>query len=118
MPAHGVELHRRPGLEQLDHLRAGVDVGLDQLAARACPRDSDMMYVIACSRLSATPTSGMCGLFGIHTWPPDQAVVPPTRSAFSNTPTVAPDSAATTAAVRPAAPVPMTTTSNSSIDQS
>ena len=40
---HGVELHRRLRLEQLDHLRPGVDVGLDQLAARACPRDSDMM---------------------------------------------------------------------------
>ena len=26
----GVELHRRLGLEQLDHLRAGVDVGLDE----------------------------------------------------------------------------------------
>ena len=29
----------------------------------------------------------MCGLFGIHTCPPDHAVVPPTRSAFSNTAT-------------------------------
>ena len=27
---HGVELHRRLGLEQLDHLGAGVDVGLDE----------------------------------------------------------------------------------------
>ena len=32
----------------------------------------------------------MCGLFGIHTWPPDHAVVPPTWSAFSNTATVRP----------------------------
>ena len=57
----------------------------------------------------------MCGLFGIHTCPPDHAVVPPTRSAFSNTATVAPPSWAAIAAVSPAAPVPSTTTSNASI---
>ena len=55
-------------------------------------RESDMMYVSALSRLSVTPTSPMCGLFGIHTWPPDHAVVPPTRSAFSKTATFAPPS--------------------------
>ena len=53
----------------------------------------------------------MCGLFGIQTWPPDQAVVPPTWSAFSNTATSAPPSWAVIAAVSPAAPVPSTTTS-------
>ena len=74
-----------------------------------------MMYVRALSRLSSTPTSGMCGLFGIHTCPPDHAVVPPTWSAFSKTATEAPPSWATIAAVNPAAPVPSTTTSNRSM---
>ena len=79
------------------------------------PRDSDMMYVSAFSRLSLTATSPMCGLFGIQTWPPDHAVVPPTLSAFSNTATLAPPSCAAIAAVSPAAPVPSTTTSYRSI---
>src|SRR5262245_50664764 len=57
----------------------------------------------------------MCGLFGIHTCPPDHAVVPPTRSAFSNSATLAPPSHALMAAANPAAPVPRTTTSTCSI---
>ena len=36
----------------------------------------------------------MCGFTGIHTMPPDQALVPPTVSAFSNSPTLAPSAAA------------------------
>ena len=40
------------------------------------------------------------------------ALVPPTVSAFSNSPTLAPASWATIAAVSPAAPVPSTITSN------
>src|SRR5918994_6103237 len=55
----------------------------------------------------------MCGLHGIHTMPPDHAVVPPTSADFSNTPTLSPCPAAVTAAVSPAAPVPSTTTSYS-----
>src|SRR5688500_13554872 len=55
----------------------------------------------------------MCGLTGIQTIPPDHAVVPPRWSAFSNTPTRAPPSAAVTAAVSPPAPEPRTTTSYS-----
>lgn len=65
----------------------------------------------ASSGLSSAPTAAMCGLFGIQTWPPDQADVPPTWAAFSKTATRAPPSWAVTAAVSPAAPVPRTTTS-------
>src|SRR5580704_19334778 len=54
----------------------------------------------------------MCGFTGIHTMPPDQALVPPTASAFSNSPTLAPAAAARTAAASAAAPVPRTMTSN------
>src|ERR1700736_1816189 len=57
------------------------------------------------------PSSALCGFTGIHTMPPDQALVPPTVSAFSNSPTLAPSAAARTAADRAAAPVPRTTTS-------
>src|SRR6188474_2840464 len=57
----------------------------------------------------------MCGLFGIQTCPPDHAVVPPTRSAFSKRATLAPPSHALMAAANPAAPVPRTTTSTCSI---
>ena len=41
----------------------------------------------------------MCGFIGIHTMPPDHALVPPTLSAFSNSPTLAPSSCARIAAV-------------------
>src|ERR1700749_4368498 len=58
----------------------------------------------------------MCGLPGIHIMPPDQAAVPPIRSSFSKSPTVAPSALARIAAVSPAAPVPSTTTSNSSTE--
>src|SRR6476646_12144321 len=57
----------------------------------------------------------MWGLFGIHTMPPDSAVVPPTTSPFSNSPTVAPAPRAASAATSPAAPVPSTTTSKVSL---
>src|SRR5690606_27465541 len=43
--------------------------------------------------------------------PPETALVPPTVSAFSYTATLAPRTAAVSAAVRPAAPLPSTTTS-------
>src|ERR1700722_13334729 len=45
--------------------------------------------------------------------PPDSTLAPPTRSALSTTRTDAPRSAAVTAADRPAAPDPTTTTSTS-----
>ncbi len=54
----------------------------------------------------------MCGFIGIHTMPPDQALVPPTVSAFSNSPTLAPPAEARIAALSAAAPVPRTMTSN------
>jgi hypothetical protein len=75
------------------------------------PWESDIRYVSTSSRLSFTPDSASCRLFGNHTVPPDHALVPPTISAFSNRPTFAPAAAARTAAVKPAAPVPSTTTS-------
>src|SRR5215469_14594355 len=53
----------------------------------------------------------MCGLQGIHAPPPEMAVVPPSRAAFSRTVTRPPASAATSAAVSPAAPLPTTTRS-------
>src|SRR5580704_7242489 len=54
----------------------------------------------------------MCVVIGIHTMPPDHALVPPTASAFSNSPTLAPPADARMAAVSAAAPVPRTMTSN------
>ena len=50
---------------------------------------------------------------GIHTIPPDTAVVPPTVADFSYTSTEAPWTAAVSAAVSPAPPLPSTTTSTS-----
>src|SRR6478672_10744642 len=64
--------------------------------------------------LSTNPASTSCRLLGNHATPPDHALVPPTRSARSNSPTRAPSAAARRAAVNPAAPVPSTTTSYSS----
>src|ERR1700693_6032533 len=77
--------------------------------------DSAMRYVSASSRLSGFPNARCCGLLGIQSCPPDHALVPPTVSAFSKSPTRAPPSKAAIAAVNPAAPVPNTTTSNSCI---
>lgn len=48
---------------------------------------------------------------GIHSQPPDQALVPPSTDAFSATMTLAPCIAAVTAAESPAAPEPTTSTS-------
>src|SRR5882724_6014153 len=79
------------------------------------PWDSAMRYVSASSRLSGFPSARWCGLLGIQSCPPDQALVPPTVSAFSKRPTRAPPSWAAIADVSPAAPVPSTTTSNSCI---
>ena len=69
------------------------------------------MYASASSRESVSPTSAMWWLHGTHGMPPDTPVVPPIIAAFSRTRTSAPPSAASVAAVSPAAPVPRTTTS-------
>ena len=57
------------------------------------------------------PSARASGLRGIHSQPPDQALVPPSTDAFSATMTLAPCMAAVTAAVSPAAPEPTTSTS-------
>ena len=69
------------------------------------------MYVRASSRESLTPTSAMWWFMGTHGIPPETPVVPPMRSAFSSSSTSAPPSYARVAAVSPAAPEPITTTS-------
>lgn len=48
---------------------------------------------------------------GIHSQPPERAVVPPKRASFSTTSTFSPCDAAVTAADIPDAPVPTTRTS-------
>ncbi len=53
------------------------------------------------------------GWFGIHSQPPERAVVPPKRGAFSATITSRPCLAAVTAADSPPAPEPTTRTSHS-----
>ena len=65
-------------------------------------------YVSASSRESSSPISAITGLHGTHAPPPEIAVVPPIRSVFSSTVTRAPPSAATSAPVSPAAPLPIT----------
>src|SRR5687767_2798295 len=59
------------------------------------------------------PAARMWWLFGIQSTPPDTAVVPPTVAALSTSTTLAPASWAAMAAVSPAPPVPITTTSAS-----
>jgi hypothetical protein len=54
-------------------------------------------------------------LFGIQTPPPERAVEPPKRGAFSIRTVRSPWCAAVSAAVIPAAPLPTTITSNSLI---
>lgn len=85
------------------------------MAGRIMPRESDSRYRTPSSRESATPASRAYRLSGSHATPLDRQVVPPTNEDFSNSPTVAPASAAANAAVSPAAPVPSTTTSNSAM---
>jgi hypothetical protein len=58
-------------------------------------------------------TSGMWWLLGIHSTPPETAVVPPIFEDFSMIATLAPASCAAIAAVIPAPPVPITSTSTS-----
>ena len=70
------------------------------------PCDSESRYISTSSRLSSTPRSAWCGLTGIHTIPPDHALVPPSRSAFSYTATEEPPSWAARAAVEGGGPAP------------
>ncbi|MND97067.1 hypothetical protein D3C76_561220 [compost metagenome] len=55
------------------------------------------------------------GLQGTHIQPPDQAVAPPKTASFSTRMTFCPCQAAVTAADNPAAPEPMTRTSQSTV---
>ena len=73
----------------------------DRLSRYSSPRSAE----------SSTPACSASWLPGIQMPAPDQAVVPPTWSAFSKTATGAPSTAAASAAVSPAAPEPSTTTS-------
>jgi len=68
-------------------------------------------YVQASATESAAPSLAASALAGIHTNPPDVAEVPPQWAAFSQTTTLCPAAAATSAAVMPPAPEPMTSTS-------
>ena len=69
-------------------------------------------YLRAASGVSSvTPDACSASLLGIHTPPPERAVEPPKRAAFSTTTALNPLRAAVSAAVIPAAPLPTTTTS-------
>lgn len=57
------------------------------------------------------PAACAWSLSWIHTAPPEIAEVPPKLAAFSTSRTVRPWQAALTAAAKPAAPLPSTTTS-------
>jgi hypothetical protein len=70
-------------------------------------------YAAALAGVSWTPARSSTSLPGIQTPPPERAVEPPKRGAFSTTSAESPRSAAVSAAVSPAAPVPTTTTSTS-----
>lgn len=67
----------------------------------------------AASRGSSMPASRMNRLLGTQNIAAAFRVVPPVLAAFSSMTTEAPAAAAVTAAVKPAAPLPATTTSNS-----
>src|SRR5271166_4928015 len=75
------------------------------------PNDCARRYCSAASTVNSL--SGQRLWAGIHTMPPDTAVVPPTVGAFSYTSTDAPATTAVSAAVSAAAPLPSTTTSAS-----
>src|ERR1700758_444036 len=64
------------------------------------------------NRSSVAPCLDISGLRGTQKPPEDLRVVPPTAGAASSTATDMPASAATVAAVSPAAPLPTTTTSH------
>lgn len=69
--------------------------------------------MLASSRLSFTPIAACIGWFGIHSHPPERAVVPPKSGAFSATITSRPSLRAVTAAASPPAPEPAMRTSHS-----
>src|SRR5262249_27038643 len=68
----------------------------------------------ASATLSVKPASRLCRVPGTQIVPAEVAVVPPTRSDFSQSNTSRPSSEPTKAAVMPAAPAPTTSTSTSS----
>jgi hypothetical protein len=57
------------------------------------------------------PFFAICGLLATQQTPPDMAVLPPKRSLFSTSSTLAPRSCARMAVARPAAPLPITSKS-------
>ena len=59
------------------------------------------------------PQARASEVLGIHSQPPDRAVVPPKRGSFSTTSTLSPWCPAVTAADSPAAPEPTTRASHS-----
>src|SRR6266496_2475932 len=61
------------------------------------------------------PARCASGFKGTHIQPPDQAVVPPKTGSFSTTITLSPCQAAVTAADRPLAPEPITSTSHAMV---
>src|SRR6266851_3245300 len=68
-------------------------------------------YSVALAAVSGTPAARMTLLLGIQMPDPDLAREPPKTAAFSTTTTDRPRLAAVRAAVMPAAPAPITTTS-------
>ncbi len=68
-------------------------------------------YSAAFAGVSGTPAARTTELFGIQIPAPDRAADPPKVGAFSTTTQLRPCLAAVRAAVMPAAPEPMTTTS-------
>ena len=109
----GDDLHPQPGrrLQPAEHARSVVDEGFGESRADVPERQRRQVPQRVVPAVG-DPAGGHLGAAGTQHPPPEIAVVPPTRSAFSNNPTEAPPSAAARAATSPAAPVPSTTTSN------
>src|ERR1700745_3858549 len=70
-------------------------------------------YRLASATLSVKPASRLCRVPGTQIVPAEVAVVPPTRSDFSQSNTSKPSRELTSDAVMPAAPAPTTSVSTS-----
>ena len=100
------------GGEEIDGFRAMFDEGIDAGTIKAVA-GLVARYVRARSGVSCMPQALASEVPGIHSQPPDRAVVPPNLGSFSMTKTFSPCAAAVTAALIPDAPDPITRTSHS-----
>ena len=110
MTGIGAQFHVRMIFQNLDCRGTRLQEGHAQRSV-SMVSDNLLQIFSALAALSFAPTADAWRVLGIQIDPADSAEVPPINSVFSTSSVLAPRMAEKSAADRPAAPAPMTTTS-------